>query len=85
GMNARLVMAAVLAALAVAGCGESEAQKGNAVDRAFASQMVPHHEMAVMMARMGDGRAKRTEVKKLLADVIRTQTAEINQLKAIAK
>lgn len=80
----RLVLVLLIATVA-AGCGEDSAQKGNEVDRAFASQMIPHHEMAVMMARMGDGRAERPEVKKLIDDVIRTQTAEIKTLRTVAE
>ena len=74
---------AVIAALAVAGCGGnndtsgSASSGGNSIDRAFASEMVPHHQSAVAMAKIAREQTRRTEVKTLAGDIIRTQNTEI--------
>lgn len=49
-------------------------------DREFVRQMIPHHQMAVHMAQMLQSRTTRPEMKTLAQDIIRTQTAEINQM-----
>jgi uncharacterized protein (DUF305 family) len=49
-------------------------------DREFILQMIPHHQMAVMMAQMLQSGTSRPEMEKLASDIIRTQTAEINQM-----
>lgn len=49
-------------------------------DREFVRQMVPHHQMAVMMAGMLQRRTDRPEMQKLATDMIQSQTAEINQM-----
>ena len=51
-------------------------------DKEFIKQMVPHHQMAVMMASMLLNRTKHSEMRELAQDIIRTQTEEINQMKA---
>lgn len=55
------------------------------VDAAFVRQMIPHHQMAVVMARAVKDEAKHPEVRKLARDIIAAQTKEIAELKAIAK
>ncbi|WP_210491403.1 DUF305 domain-containing protein [Patulibacter sp. SYSU D01012] len=54
------------------------------VDRAFVGQMVPHHEMAVAMARDAGRRATHAPLRALAADVVRDQRAEIAELRALA-
>ncbi len=59
--------------------------KGNGTDRAFATQMVPHHESAVKMAKIGLQRAESLFVRDLSRNIIRTQTAEIATLRRAAQ
>lgn len=50
-------------------------------DKAFIEGMIPHHQMAVMMANMLNGGTNRPEMKKLADDIIVAQTKEINQMR----
>jgi uncharacterized protein (DUF305 family) len=51
-------------------------------DREFIEQMIPHHEMAIMMAQMLDASTERDEMK-VLADNIRTsQSREITMMRS---
>lgn len=80
----------LVAALAVAGCGgggddttTSSAQgPGNSVDRAFIAEMVPHHKMAIDMAKMAKTDAQHSEIKTLAGDIISAQRSEITRLRA---
>ncbi len=54
---------------------------GEAYDEEFLKQMILHHEQAIEMSVDADTNAKRQEVKDLAAGVIKTQTAEIKQMK----
>lgn len=68
----------------------SEAMMGapgmrGSADVMFAVQMVPHHESAVEMSRLAMERAERPEVRTLAAAIIRTQSAEIEQLRSAAQ
>lgn len=49
-------------------------------DKEFIEQMIPHHQMALMMVSMMLRGTEREEMKKLAQDIIRTQTEEINQM-----
>lgn len=49
-------------------------------DKEFIEQMIPHHQMAIMMASMLLNRTDRTEMKQLAQDILNTQTEEINQM-----
>src|SRR3989338_7199730 len=51
-------------------------------DRDFIREMIPHHQMAVMMASMLIGSTERPEMKKLGDDIIKAQTREIEQMRA---
>lgn len=65
-----------------AGGGEARAAPaGNGVDRAFVAEMVPHHESAVEMARIARRRAQSRFVRRLAAEIARTQRAEIATLR----
>lgn len=50
-------------------------------DRAFAEEMIPHHQMAVMMASMLKNGTQRPEMEKLADDIITSQTNEIDQMR----
>jgi uncharacterized protein (DUF305 family) len=90
----RKTLLAVLAAAAliVAGCGDDDdagttAAKtpGNSTDRAFVADMVPHHQSAVEMATIAQDRGQSQFVKRLAADIIRTQNEEISTLRRVDK
>src|SRR3990167_5029256 len=51
-------------------------------DRAFVEEMIPHHQMAVMMASMLKNGTNRPEMQKLAGDIITTQTKEINEMRS---
>ncbi len=51
-------------------------------DRAFVEDMIPHHQMAVMMASMLKDGSNRPEMKKLADDIITAQTNEIDQMRS---
>jgi uncharacterized protein (DUF305 family) len=88
---------AVVAALA-AGCGSSgnstsstgstsstsSAQaSGNATDRAFIAEMVPHHQAAVAMAKIAQTEGTSKYVKTLADNIVRTQDSEIAQMQRV--
>ena len=50
-------------------------------DAEFIQQMIPHHQMAVMMAQMVETISGREEIKNLAKDIIQSQTSEINQMR----
>jgi uncharacterized protein (DUF305 family) len=50
-------------------------------DQEFIRQMIPHHQMAVMMASNLKTNTDRPEMDKLANDIIRSQSAEIKQMK----
>lgn len=85
----RRLAALALAAL-LAGCGSSDRASGpaagaNATDKAFVVEMIPHHQMALDMARMAQSQAQRPELKTLANNIISSQSAEIARMTAIAK
>jgi len=56
-------------------------QAASAFDKEFIQQMIPHHQMGVMMARMVLSRTDRPEIEELARSIIRTQTDEIEQMR----
>ncbi len=50
-------------------------------DKEFIGQMIPHHQMAVMMAQMLARSTSRPEMKQLAENIISAQTKEINQMR----
>lgn len=50
-------------------------------DRAFIEDMIPHHQMAVMMASMLKNGTQRPEMKKLADGIIAAQTSEIDMMR----
>lgn len=88
----RAALALLLTAIAVvaAACGASKdktnaSAQANAVDRAFVAQMIPHHGMAVQMAKTAQQRGGHGQIKTLAAQIITAQDKEITQMRAIAK
>jgi uncharacterized protein (DUF305 family) len=55
--------------------------KGNDFDIEFIRQMIPHHEGAVEMARAVKNGKARQELQEIADDIIRTQEAEIKQMR----
>ncbi len=51
-------------------------------DRAFLQQMVPHHQMALMMTQMLLAHGQQPELKKLAQAIITGQSAEIAQMQS---
>ena len=80
-----IVLGLIAVALVAAGCGDDDKQSsaGNQTDRAFAAQVVPHHEGAIEMAEIALERAEHSEVKRLAGRIIRAQRAEIAVLRRI--
>ncbi|RAM49979.1 MAG: DUF305 domain-containing protein [Hapalosiphonaceae cyanobacterium JJU2] len=50
-------------------------------DLEFISQMIPHHQMAVMMAQMVVNSTTKPEIRNLAQSIIKTQKAEIAQMR----
>lgn len=51
-------------------------------DKAFIEEMIPHHQMAAMMAQMLERGTSREEMKDLAQDIIDAQTKEINDMRS---
>ncbi len=83
----------LLAALAFGACGcegsnpavGSESQGANGTDRAFAAQMVEHHEGAIEMAELAAERGRHPEIKELAEGIASSQREEIETLQPAAK
>ena len=58
-------------------------EDGEYSDRAFIDAMVPHHQGAVDMARVALENAEHREIEQLSRNIISTQQAEIEELRAI--
>jgi uncharacterized protein (DUF305 family) len=56
---------------------------GKYSDEAFIDAMVPHHQGAIEMAEVALQNAKHQEIKQLSRNIISSQQAEIEELKAI--
>lgn len=54
-------------------------------DLEFINQMIPHHEMAVMMATMLKSSTDRSEMKTLADNIITSQTREIEMMRSWTK
>lgn len=50
-------------------------------DKAFLEEMIPHHQMAIMMANMLENGTNRQEMKTLAQDIIATQTKEVDTMR----
>jgi uncharacterized protein (DUF305 family) len=74
-----------VAATFVAACGGSDESSpaGNEADAAFVADMVPHHEGAVVMARMAQERAENPELRALADEIIVAQEKEIAEMESV--
>ncbi|MFE5617608.1 DUF305 domain-containing protein [Streptomyces sp. NPDC056543] len=57
----------------------------NDADVAFAQAMIPHHQQALEMAKLADGRAEDAGVKRIVADVEKAQDPEIRTMRSWLK
>jgi uncharacterized protein (DUF305 family) len=62
---------------------ELQAAKGTEFDRMFARMMIEHHEGAVAMARAEQKNGRNTTAKRLAADVVKNQSAEVDRFEKI--
>jgi uncharacterized protein (DUF305 family) len=60
-------------------------ENGEYSDRRFIDAMVPHHQGAIAMAEVALKNAEHEEIKELSRNIVSTQQAEIEELKAIKK
>jgi len=51
-------------------------------DKEFIEQMIPHHEMAVVMAQMLAATTERSEMKQLADNIITSQSREIEMMRS---
>lgn len=51
----------------------------------YVEAMIPHHEGAIKMAELSEERSKRNEVRQLSAAILKTQSAEIDQLESMSR
>lgn len=51
-------------------------------DKVFIEQMIPHHQMAIMMARMLESGSEKSEMQQLAKNIISSQTKEIQDMKS---
>lgn len=49
-------------------------------DKAFIEEMIPHHQLAIMMANMLQSGTNRSEMQQLAKNIISSQTNEIQQM-----
>ena len=81
-----LVTLLVAATLSLAACGSNDTSAGsgsddhNKQDVTFASDMIPHHQQAIQMAKMAKAHAGSTEVKQLANDIEAAQGPEIKTM-----
>jgi uncharacterized protein (DUF305 family) len=60
-----------------------EAAKGTEFDRMFAEMMIEHHKGAIIMAEDEQKNGRNATAKKLAADVVKTQSAEVEKFEKI--
>lgn len=78
----------IATALTLAACGGSSSTSGtgstdatyNDADVSFAQDMIPHHQQAVVMAKMARTHASSSRVKQLAADIQAAQGPEIKTM-----
>src|SRR3972149_3762732 len=61
---------------------QSNSAVSSTMDAHFIEQMIPHHQMAVMMASMLKNGTQRNELRKLADDIVSAQTKEIVSMRS---
>jgi uncharacterized protein (DUF305 family) len=56
-------------------------KSGDDYDKEFIDHMIEHHEGALNMANLSAKNAKHSEIKAMSEDIVKNQTAEIDQMK----
>jgi uncharacterized protein (DUF305 family) len=74
------VVTALSAALLLAPSAQAGAPAG-AYDRAFLTDMIAHHAMAVEMGKMAEGKAGHPELKGAAEEIVESQSAEIRLMR----
>ena len=69
-------------AVLLATAGASQQAQAAPFDQQFIDSMVPHHQSALMMAKLAVTKAPHAEVKTLARNIVRDQQKEISQMKA---
>ena len=77
------LLAVLIAAVALVMSSQEDDPVASSTDRAFTAEMTPHHRSAVAMARTALERSTRPEIRLLAMDIIKSQDAEIGQMRAI--
>jgi len=80
-VRALAIAAGLALSLALVACGGQDT-KANGTDRAFADQMIPHHQSAVDMANVALERTRRPQLRSLAEDIIASQNKEIATMRA---
>lgn len=86
----RRILFALVAAVLLAACGRGaaaplpadQALGFNDADVRFLQDMLPHHQQAIDMAELVDGRTRRPELVKLAARITTSQGGEIRSMQA---
>lgn len=55
-------------------------RKGDDFDANFIAMMIAHHQGAIEMAQLAEGRAKHQEIKQLSKDILSAQTQEVERM-----
>lgn len=76
------LLVAFLALITLIGGGDDEAAASQ-TDGAFLTEMAPHHEMAIEMAKMAQDKAQHPEIRQLAGDIVAAQSSEIKTIDAI--
>jgi uncharacterized protein (DUF305 family) len=89
-LTVRTILIALVATALLAACGRgaatplpaAQAAAFNDADVRFLQDMIPHHQQAIDMAKLVDGRTRRPELVKLASRITSSQDAEIRTMQA---
>lgn len=59
----------------------SDLAEAESFDKAFIEQMIPHHQMGIMMSQMAGGGSNRQEIRDLTDSIIKAQSSEISSMR----
>lgn len=79
--RARLVILATVLSLFLVPTAQASGPRSGA-ERAFLTEMVSHHAMAVDMAKMAQEKATHPELTAMADDIVRSQSAEIERMQS---